>query len=502
VEKTIMIEKFRRVRGGMSAKNWVAYVVFGAIIIVFALWGISPDRYRGETGGVAAVVNDTTISLAEYRNRVELYEQNARAQFDRFPESQRASLQREMKRRALEELILSEVMYQAGKKRGLVASDGEVRDRILEIPFLKENGRFQKDRYRLWLQQMGMSTRDFERQMRKDIVNQKLQDLFVTAAAPAREELKRNRSLANQKVNVRYVEINKGDLAKAAFVGDADVARFLTSKKAEVEKYYKDNVVEYTNHDSVKARHILIKVDDKRPDAEASRLAARVRKEVTPENFSKLAAKFSDDPGSKNKGGDLGLFERGRMVPEFETAAFGMEAGQISEPVKSAFGYHIIYVEKKIAKETKSLASVQSEIARKLLVREKEGAIIAELKTKLSSKSELDKVLSRADLKWVETGEFDLSSSTIPKLGESPQLISAILKRGRGGGLIGELLPSQGGGYLIAEVTSWKEAPDTNPDVEGLERMVAYRKSADLMRTFSEDIQMKARIQRNSEIIR
>lgn len=497
-----MIEKFRKVRGGLSAKNWVAYLVFGAIITVFALWGISPDRYRGETGGVAAVVNDTTISLAEYRNRVELYEQNARSQFDRFPESQRASLQREMKRRALEELIFSEVMYQAGKKRGVVASDIEVRDRILDIAFLKENGRFQKDRYRLWLQQMGMSTVDFERQVRKDIVNQKLQDLFVGAASPAREELKRNRTLANQKVNVRYVEVNKADLAKASFVSDADVKQFLSAKKADVEKFYKDNVIEFTTNETVKARHILIKVDDKHPDAEAAKRAVQVHKEATVANFAKMAAKYSDDPGSKDKGGDLGVFERGRMVPEFEAAAFNLPAGNISDPVKSAFGYHIILVEKKTAKETKSLDAAQFEIARKLLVREKEGAIIADLKTKLKSKTELDRVVAHAGLKWVDTGEFDLSSSTVPKLGESPELISAVLKQGRGGGLIQELLPAQGGGYLIAELVSWKEAPDTNPDVEGLERMVAYRKSADLMKTFSEDVQSKARIQRNSEIIR
>ncbi len=497
-----MIEKFRKIRGGISAKNWVAYIIFGAIIIVFALWGVSPDNYQGETGGVAAIVNDTSISISEYRNSLERVEQNARFQFDQFPENQRAALRKEMQKRALEELIMTEVFYQAARNRGVAASDSEVRDRILEIPFLQENGRFMKDRYRMWLQQMGLSSVDFERQVRKQIVNQRLQDLFLGSAAPTREELRRNRELANQKIKVRYVEFDKEDLASPGLVTEQEVSQFLQARKADVEKFYKDNSPEFSIPESVKARHILIKIDDKRTDSEAAALAVEVRKQLSLANFAQQATKMSDDPGSKSKGGDLGQFERGRMVPEFEKVAFALAPGQISEPVKTQFGYHLIMVEKKNLPQVKPLDSVQREITRKLIAREKESAILNGLKAKLESgRREIEKTIAAAGWKWSETGEFDLSSPSVPRLGDSPELIGAILKKGKSGGLIPEIIKIPGGRHLIADLVSWKEVRDKEADVEGLERMVAYRKSAELIETFAKDAEAKARIQRNPRVV-
>src|SRR5262249_17462597 len=148
---------------------------------------------------------------AEYRTRVENVEQNMKGRFDQFPEAQRRMFTQELRRRALEELILGEVVYQAASNRGVLAPDAEVRDYILGIPFLSENGRFAKDRYQAWLRNMNMSTDDFERQIRKQIVGQKLQTLFVGSATPTREEIKRIRQLSQQKVNLRFVEVKKED---------------------------------------------------------------------------------------------------------------------------------------------------------------------------------------------------------------------------------------------------------------------------------------------------
>jgi peptidyl-prolyl cis-trans isomerase D len=485
---------------GFTWKNWVAYILFGAIIIVFALFGMDRNSGGQDTGGVAAVVNHETISLAEFRQRVESKEQNSRMGLDQFPEAQRRMFNQKMKKEALDELILGELVYQAAVDRGVIAADAEVREYIRQIPILQENGRFQNERYRMFLQQMNLTAADFERQVRKQLVTQKLQDLFVGSATPSREELKRNRLLANQKVNVRFAEVKEDELGK--LLSDADVKSFLESKKAEIEKYYNENKIEFTTAETVKARHILIRPNDKRTDDQAKKLAEDLRAKATPANFAALAAKNSDDPGSKAKGGDLGEFGKGRMVPAFEQAAFALKPGEISPVVKSDFGYHIIYVEKKNEAKTETLAEASPAIARKLLIRGQGGDAAGPLKktVEAGNKKELDAELARAGVKWQETGEFDLSSNQVPKLGESPELMSALLKHGPKGGLVQQVVPLRGG-FVVAEILSWKESPDKTPDVDGLERMVAFRKSSDLIETWARDVQAKANIQRNPRLL-
>ncbi len=499
-----MFHKIGKLGGGRNFnwKSWVAAFLFGAIIVVMALFGIQNDRAGDATGGIAAVVNDNAISLAEYRSRVENMEQEAKINFDQFPESARRSLTQRMRQQALEELIMGELVYQAASAKGVRAADGEVRDTILQYPFLNENGRFMKDRYRVWLQNMNLSTADFERQVRKQLVAQRLQELFVGSAAPTREELRRNRVLANQKVNIKYIEVTQDDFKRPGLLDPAQIQVFLASNKADVEKYYNDNPIEFTQEEKVKARHILIRIDDKRPDSEAKKIATSVRAEVTPANFASLAAKHSDDPGSKTKGGDLGEFTRGRMLPEFETAAFSLGEGKISEPVQTSFGYHIIFVEKKIASAKRPLSEVQEDIARKLVLQTKQNELVARLRglVEKGSKGEVEAWLGKAGLKWQESGEFDLSKVTIPKLGDSKALISAILRKGKGGGMVTQLIDNSGR-YIVAEVISWKETPDTNAEAEGVDRMVAFRKSSDLIETWSKQIQAASTIQRNPRLL-
>jgi len=485
---------------GFGWKNWVAYILFGAIIIVFALFGLDRNHGGQSTGGVAAVVNHESISLAEFRQRVENKEQNTRMGLDQFPEAQRKMFAQRIRKEALDELILGELVYQAAEERGVIAADGEIREYIRQIPILQDNGVFKGERYRQFLQQMGLSAADFERQVRKQLVTQKLQELFVGSATPSREELRRNRILANQKVNIRFAEFKEAELGK--MLTDADVKSFAASKKADIEKYYNDNKVEFTSNEKVKARHILIRATDKRNDAEAKKLAEELQKKATAANFADLASKNSDDPGSKVKGGDLGEFEKGRMVPAFEQAAFSMKPGEISPVVKSDFGYHIILLEKKIAGHVETLEEATPTIARKLLVRGQGGEAAGRLKKVVESgdKKELDAELARAGLKWQDSGEFDMSSLTIPKLGEAPGLMAALLKHGAKGGLVKQVVPHRDG-FVVAEIVSWKEVPDKNPDVEGLERMVAFRKSSDLIETWSKDVEAKASIQRNPRLL-
>ena len=157
----------------------------------------------------------------------------------------------------------------------------------------------------------------------------------------------------------------------------------------EIETYYKGHKDEFTNPESVKARHILLKVPEGADDKaweEAESKAEDIKKKLeNGEDFAELAKKYSDDPGSRNKGGDLGFFTKGRMVPEFESAAFSLKPGEISDPVKTDFGYHIIEVKEKKAASTKTRQEVQVRI-RQTLQKEKQQQLQDELIKKLKAK--------------------------------------------------------------------------------------------------------------------
>lgn len=139
----------------------------------------------------------------------------------------------------------------------------------------------------------------------------------------------------------------------------------------DIENYYKAHKEEFKTPEMVKARHILIKVDSgasedsrKKAKEKAGAILKRVR---AGEDFAKLAQEFSDDPGSKDKGGDLGFFAKGRMLPDFEKAAFALKPGGISDIVETKFGYHIIKVEEKKAEEIPALEKIKDNVRKKAM---------------------------------------------------------------------------------------------------------------------------------------
>ena len=113
----------------------------------------------------------------------------------------------------------------------------------------------------------------------------------------------------------------------------------------EINAYYEDNPEDFTRDEQVKARHILLQLNADRTDSDAEQQMQEIRLRLDAgEDFAALALELSDDPGSKSRGGDLGFFGRGQMIPEFETAAFEAQPGDLVGPVKTSFGYHLIEV--------------------------------------------------------------------------------------------------------------------------------------------------------------
>ncbi len=186
---------------------------------------------------------------------------------------------------------------------------------------------------------------------------------------------KRIEDMTNALLAQEYMRKNIADPAKVS--------------EEELKKYYEAHKSQFVEKEKVKARHILIKVPsnaNKKEWEAAKKKALEIRQKLLKgEDFATLAKRYSDDPGSKNRGGELGYFQKGQMVPEFEKAAFSLKKGEISKPVKTTFGYHIIQVQDRTKAKEKSFDQVKQEIRQRLL-RQKQiklkDEIIANLKKK------------------------------------------------------------------------------------------------------------------------
>ncbi len=357
------------------SQGWFAWAIVVLITIPFALWGI--QQYLG--GGrepAAATVNGVEIPQRE----VQRVAQRQRQQLLRAMGANAApALLDELRLRemAREGLIENEVLFQAAQSAGYRVSDEQLVTRIRKIPAFQENGTFSSAVYEQTLRNQGMRPGNFEPMLRRDLIIEQLQrGIEDTAFATTREvdeavRLKRQQRdigfltisargyeqkvtvseeeiasyyddnmqqfVSPERVSVDYLELSVDQLAKGIEVGDADL-----------RAYFEEHKSSYFKPEQRRASHILITVAsdaDKTAVTEARNKAEELLKRIRAgESFSELARKFSQDPGSAREGGDLGFFGKGIMEPAFEKVAFSLKEGEVSDPVRTEFGFHIIKV--------------------------------------------------------------------------------------------------------------------------------------------------------------
>ncbi len=365
-----------------NATKWMVKAVLWTLVAafvgtIFLVWGY------GNEGGERPVakVGSYSITQAEYRryyeNMLRRLQEMAGGQF-----SQEMAKQMHLDRSALEGLIMEKLQLKAAKDAGMEASDEEVRRDIDSTPAFQRNGAFDRDAYFAALRQSGLAPREYEKMLRQDIAVRKLAQIITDGVQVTDMEVRDAFIRDNMQVKARYFEI-----LPAAYTGEAlrnadkvleeyfkaNGARFMRPETrsvqlvsadpalfaaayvptdADARAYFEQHRAEFRRDAKVKARHLLLKVADNAPAAEsdavrkeAEELYARAKKG---EDFAALARKYSQDPGSAKSGGDLGWFGRGQMVPEFEAAAFSMEKGDLSAPVRTKFGYHLIKLEQSI----------------------------------------------------------------------------------------------------------------------------------------------------------
>ena len=387
-----MLNYMRRHAQGTTIK-----ILFWIIIAVFVLWGVG--TFTGSDSLYAASVNGEAIPPKEVRRAAQQLERFYRQLYGEnlTPELAKAL---DFKNRALEQMINTALLKQEAQRLGFSVTDEEVRDAIEGIQGLNVDGRFQREVYFRYLRMEGVTPTDFESEQRDRLLVQKVQELVTSSIRADDAGAREVYAFENEKVNLAFVRVKGSDLAKDITPGDAEVAKYYEEHReafrepdrvaidtvsytasdfeksatvgdAEVEQEYDAHKTErYSEPEEVHARHILFTVppdaDEKKRGEIRARAAAALERLKKGEDFAAVAKALSEDKANKDKGGDLGFIRRGHTEEAFETAAFALQPGELSDVVETRHGLHIIKVDERKAAREKPLAEVREGIVKSL----------------------------------------------------------------------------------------------------------------------------------------
>jgi peptidyl-prolyl cis-trans isomerase D len=385
-----MLDRMRRHRNWLK---WSLAIVVVSFILLYIPSFMADPTQGAASNAVVAQVDGREITAAQFRRvynqQMQQYRQSYGANID-----DRLLKQLGIDQRIVQQMIQEEASLAEAKRLGIRASDAEVRERILALPAFQENGQFIGDqRYRqlLRMQTPPMRPDEFEEQVRRSIVNEKLQAALTGWITVAESDVTAEFHKRNEKVKLAVVNFPADKFRDGLVATDAEVAkhfedhketfripekrkvRYLTIDQEamrqrvtvtgqQIERSYSDNIQQYSTPEQARASHILLKTegkDDAAVKKQAEDLLAQLKAGASMEE---LAKKHSQDEASAAKGGDLDFFNKGQMVPEFDKAAFELPIGQLSGLVKTSYGYHIIKVTDRRPASQRTLAEVRAQI--------------------------------------------------------------------------------------------------------------------------------------------
>ena len=376
------------------AQGWIAWAIVILISIPFALWGI--QSYLGVGGEpVAATVNGAEITQRELDRR---YQETRMRLREQLGDAYRPELfdERAMRAQVLDQMIQERLVLQVSHDMGLRASDQELRTAIMSNPAFQKDGRFDRATYDRMLELQGTFGTQFEEGLRQRLMGTQLQRAVAASAFVTDAELAEAVRIDRQQRELTFVRLPKVDFRAEAPPAEADIEAYYEAHRdryqapervklsylvldakeidadqaadeEELRRRYEEEIERFRQPEQRGARHILITLEadaDERAAAEAKARIGEIRDRVLAvEDFAELARELSEDPGSAAQGGDLGLFGQGLMDPAFEQAAFELGEGEISDPVRSQFGYHLIEVTEVQPGSLKPFEEVREQLA-------------------------------------------------------------------------------------------------------------------------------------------
>jgi peptidyl-prolyl cis-trans isomerase D len=443
-------------------------VVVSLAMLVYLIPSGGSQSFGNPNAHILAKVDGNDISADEVR-------QTARQMLQQqMPRGSSANLEMLMPfftQRAAEQLITRQALLSEAARMGLRVHPDEVKDELQHgryaATFFPGGNFIGEQEYEDMLYRANLTPAKFEASVGEDILLSKLQALISGSATVSEAEIRDEFIKQNSKVKFNYAVLKQDDIKKGLHPTEEELKAYYDSHKAsyansipekrkikyalidtakleagiqitpdELRSYYDQHRDEYRTPEQVKVSHILIKTPLPGPDgkvdekgvAEAQRRAEDLLKQVkSGANFEDLARKYSEDPGSAKQGGSLGWIGRGQTVPEFEKVAFSLPKGQISDLVKSSYGFHIIRIDDKQDAHVKSLDEVKSVIE----------PILKHQKAQQIAQKKADSMLAMARAKGLDgaaavagvpviTTDFFSRKDVLPGLGPATQLMDAV----------------------------------------------------------------------------
>jgi peptidyl-prolyl cis-trans isomerase D len=480
-----MLDRMRQHRNWLK---WSLFIVCVAMVIFFI-----PNFMTDPSGNIAAT---GAVAVVEGREiRADEFQRTYQAQIQAYRTAYGANMSDQLLRQlGVEQQILQQMVDERAAlaeadRLDVRVSDEEVRQRILAIPSFQENGVFiGEERYRqlLGMQRPPMTPSDFEEAVRRSLVVEKLRASLTEWLSIPDKELEQEYRRRNDKVKLAVVSFPNDSFRPDVSVTDEEITAYFDGHKedfripekrkvryllldvesirskvvvpaADIERAYNDRIGEYTTPEQVRASHILLKIEGKDEAAVRAQGEEVLKKAKAGADFAALAKQYSEDEGSAPNGGDLDYFGRGRMVPEFDAVAFTMEPGQISDLVKTSFGFHIIKLVDKKVGTTRTLDEVRPQLQDQLSVEraQQQAANLAEsLRARITRASDLDTVAKEQGLVVQESGLFARDEPVLG-LGASPELGARTFAMNQGD-VAGPI--QTGRGYVFASLVAKQDA--------------------------------------------
>ncbi|MGH8149595.1 MAG: peptidylprolyl isomerase [Steroidobacteraceae bacterium] len=447
----------QKIGDAFTNQRWLAYILFGALSVIFAAWGaygIATIQFT--TGDNAAKVNGVTIPYSEVRNA---WMQQQAAWEQRVGGTMPRAVQTRLENQLLEEYIRDTLLAVRTRKLGYRIGDGQLAEAIRQDPAFQIEGKYSAAVAKLRLQQAGVSEQDYEQDLRQSLRIGQLEGGISDSQFLTPTEVQRIEALKSEEREVQYAVVAPAKFASAAPI-DAEAvqgyyaahrAAFMTPEYVHVQyaeldlsqilaqtqvadqdlkAYYDKHKAEFVVPERRRARHILIAVNAHRTDAEALKRADDVLAKLKAgASFAALAKQYSDDTGSASQGGDLGWADRSAFVGPFANAVFSMKVGEIRGPVKSQYGYHIVELEGIEPGKTRTLAQVRAQI--EPIVRQSEatnqfGDVQEQIQEQLDEGApSLTGLAKTFHMKLGEVAEFVRGKGGAP-LGDSRELEGAV----------------------------------------------------------------------------
>jgi peptidyl-prolyl cis-trans isomerase D len=353
----------------------LVFVIVAFIATSLFYFGSSALKGDGARMAAPATVNGEEIPAGRFermqRNYLEHYRRTYRQ--DITPEmAERMGLARQV----TSDLIQEALIIQRANREGITVGDDELRLRIQSIPAFHEDGRFSRERYLAQLKQARIDPGEFETEVRRDFVRQRMEALVKDGIKVSDAEVEQAYRTRFERVRADWAAIESAPLMAQVKVGDADAEAYVKTHEAQftrperrriqyvlvsakafakavddadAEAYYKEHPTEFERPKRLKTSHILVRVPptggSEAENKSKAKVEEAIRRAKAGEDFAKLARELSEDTATASQGGDLGFVGKGEMVPQFEEAAFALKKGEISpQPVRTPFGYHAIMV--------------------------------------------------------------------------------------------------------------------------------------------------------------